>query len=436
MGKRKIRKSSKYSSLHRQEIAAKQNAAAGSSQDQLKQRWFFLAIAVLAMLVSGIIYAWSILKAPFISEFGWSGSQLALNYTLLMSFFCIGIISAGFLVKRFSPRTILTVAAFMVSIGFFITSRLQGQSVFMLYLGYAVFCGTGIGSAYNTIITTVGAWFPDRKGVASGTMMVGFGFSTLILGNIAGKLFNVPIFGWRNTYLMLAIVSFIVLIISSRILKMPAADIKFPPAKAANKVLKQEDITPLEISTSQMLRRKTFWKMYLYVVLLHTLGMTVLGFAKDLFITLGSTAELAVSLVGIVSVCNGLIRIVIGWMLDNLGRRFSMIFANIISIASPIFVLTGIIQGSLPLGIIGACLAGASYGCMPPIEVVLMRSFYGERDFASNFGIIATCIIPASIMPTVSNALISSSGSYVSTFLFLLGFTVISLYFAVTIRRP
>ena len=54
-------------------------------------RWLYLAVGTFAMLFAGILYAWSILKAPFSVEFGWSPSDLTLNFTITMSFFCMGV---------------------------------------------------------------------------------------------------------------------------------------------------------------------------------------------------------------------------------------------------------------------------------------------------------------------------------------------------------
>ena len=56
----------------------------------ITKRWFYLTIGVVAMLFAGVLYAWSILKSPLASTFGWGASELALNFTLAMSFFCIG----------------------------------------------------------------------------------------------------------------------------------------------------------------------------------------------------------------------------------------------------------------------------------------------------------------------------------------------------------
>ena len=70
------------------------------TKTNLSLRWFYLIIGVVAMLFAGVIYAWSILKSPLATEFGWGTSELALNFTLTMSFFCIGGLLGAQLYKR------------------------------------------------------------------------------------------------------------------------------------------------------------------------------------------------------------------------------------------------------------------------------------------------------------------------------------------------
>ena len=60
------------------------------TKQTISVRWFYLAVGVAAMLFAGVLYAWSILKAPLAAEFGWGASELALNFTLAMSCFCVG----------------------------------------------------------------------------------------------------------------------------------------------------------------------------------------------------------------------------------------------------------------------------------------------------------------------------------------------------------
>ena len=123
-------------------------------------RWAYLILGVLALLVAGVVYAWSILKAPLTETFGWSGSELALNFTLTRCFFCLGGFAGGLLSRRLGDRLCLFLAAGLSGLGFLLASRLGGK-VLMLYISYGILAGFGIGLAYNVIISAVSAWFPD-----------------------------------------------------------------------------------------------------------------------------------------------------------------------------------------------------------------------------------------------------------------------------------
>ena len=127
----------------------------------LRARWLYLAIGVVAMLFAGVLYAWSILKAPLAAQFGWTASELAMNFTLAMSFFCGGGLLGAQIAKRLGHRVALVIAGVLSAAGFALTAALRGGSVAALYITYGVLAGLGIGIAYNVVIATVSAWFPD-----------------------------------------------------------------------------------------------------------------------------------------------------------------------------------------------------------------------------------------------------------------------------------
>ena len=108
------------------------------SDKKLSSRNGFLAVGVFAMLFSGILYAWSILKVPFKSDFGFSDSSLAFNFTLTMCFFCIGAFLGGRLFKIIGTRWTIILSGLLVGIGFFCTG-LMANTVALLYVFYAVF---------------------------------------------------------------------------------------------------------------------------------------------------------------------------------------------------------------------------------------------------------------------------------------------------------
>ena len=156
----------------------------------LNIRWLYLVIGVFAMLFSGVLYAWSILKAPFESEFMWSDSLLSTNFTLTMCFFCLGAFFGSLICKKIGPKFTLAISGVLVGAGFISTAFLNQTMPYLLYVTYALLAGTGIGISYNVVVSTVCAWFPDKKGFCSGCLMMGFGISTLLLGNLAATLFE------------------------------------------------------------------------------------------------------------------------------------------------------------------------------------------------------------------------------------------------------
>ena len=177
------------------------------------------------MLFAGIIYAWSILKNPLRAEFGWGTSDLALNFTLTMCAFCLGGFLGSILSRKLGTKVSIIASGIMAGGGFILTSMLNGGSVVWLYLTYALMAGGGIGVAYNVIISSVNAWFPDKKGFCSGCLMMGFGASTLILGKVAGALFAIPEFGWRKTYILTGILLGVALVVSGFVIRRPCSSL-------------------------------------------------------------------------------------------------------------------------------------------------------------------------------------------------------------------
>ena len=183
------------------------------TNQNISVRRFYMAVGVTAMLFAGVLYAWSILKAPLSAEFGWGPSELALNFTLAMTFFCVGGLLGAQISKRAGHRIALISAGILSAAGFMLTALLKDVSVWVLYVTYGVLAGLGIGIAYNVVIATVSAWFPDKKGLCSGCLMMGFGASALVLGNVADAMFKSPV-GWRMTYIVLGAAIFAVLLVA------------------------------------------------------------------------------------------------------------------------------------------------------------------------------------------------------------------------------
>ena len=386
------------------------------------------------MLFAGILYAWSILKTPFATELGYEASALALNFTLTMCFFCLGGFVSSRLVRLMGTRLTIILAAFLAGLGFVLTSFLGEGSPILLYLSYAFLAGSGIGIAYIVIISTVNAWFPDRRGLSSGALMMGFGASTLILGNLADRLFASSL-GWRSTYVIIGIAIAAAVMLSSFVIKAPDQDTVLPTKKKSNKESK-EDFEVRDYTPSEMVRRFTFWRAFVALVCLTAVGSSVISFARDLALSVGAKATLATTLVGVLAVCNGLGRIITGAVFDAMGRRFTMTSASILTIFAAAVTLIAVGIESLPLCIAGLCLTGLSYGTSPTISSAFTSAFYGQKHFATNLSISNFNLMFASFIATACSSLQVASGGYTAPFILLLSLAGVALVLNISIRRP
>ncbi len=407
-----------------------------SNQSILEKRWLYLASGIFAMLFSGVLYAWSILKVPFKENFGFSESVLSLNFTLTMCFFCLGAFFGSLICKKIGVKITLVIAGLLVGAGFVSTGLLTAQSnPLLLYITYALLAGTGIGISYNVVVSSVCSWFPDRKGFCSGCLMMGFGISTLLMGNIISVLFENPGFGMSKTYILLGSVLAAVLVAAGIILRTPSADDKLPSPKSG-KNIKKEAFESRDFTTAEMLGSFTFWRAFVCMAFITAVGNSVISFARDLVISVDAAPALAVTLVGILSVCNGIGRILTGALYDALGRRTTMISANILTIVAAGITLLAVQLHSLPICIVGLCLTGLSYGSCPTVTSAFTSSFYGQKYFSVNYSLTNFNLIVAAFIANFSNSLLARYGSYTAPFTMLLILAVCALGLNISVKKP
>ena len=140
------------------------------------KRWLYLGVATISTLFLGLIYAWSLFRAPFSEVFKtWTVAQMSMTFTISMIMFCLGGLIGGQLGKKFGVKMRILIAAVLLLVGFFMVSTLNpadaSGSLMKLYIFYGIFGGGGVGIGYNAVITTITKWFPDKVGLASGIML-------------------------------------------------------------------------------------------------------------------------------------------------------------------------------------------------------------------------------------------------------------------------
>jgi len=411
-------------------------------------RWPRLVIGVAILLFAGVIYAWSVINTPFRVVETTAGEvartavknapQLGHNYTLTIIFFCIGGLTSGLVSKKTPAALRLAISAALVFSGFFISSRLvgsiaDGSSYTMLYLAYGVMSGAGIGVAYNTVIGATNAWFPDKQGLCSGIQLMGFGLSALVIGETIKAIGRAGEIDWGNVYAIFAIAMAGILLLAAFLVKPPPKGTLLPAPKTVRKAAPSDEAK--DYTLLEMLRRPSFYMIFVYCTIVAASGSAAIGFARDIVADVGATADFAVTTVGIIAVANGLGRLSCGWLFDHLRIRQTQMISASLAILAPLTVVFGLMTGTLAICFIGMCLCGFTYGFCPTTLSVFAARFYGPKNFSPNFSMLNLVLIPAPFAAKLAGNLKDASGEFLSTFLILTGLTVIAFFVNLGIKK-
>lgn len=373
-------------------------------------RWKYIVAGALMLLFLGLIYAWSIFKVPLNQVYpDWSVSQISLTFTISMICFCLFGFLGGKLQTVLTPRVIVFVGGLLIFCGFFGVSFMDADnpsgSLIRLYLLYGILCGGGVGMCYNVIISTVNKWFPDRQGLASGIMLMGFGFGGIILGSIVNELIGVT--SVFVTFRVLAVAILVVIGIGSFFLKRPDMVAGKSVATGGK-----------EYSLGEMLKTGAFWCFFIWSIFINSAGLLVINSAAPIALAFGAPAVLGL----IVSVFNGAGRVIIGAAFDRVGRKWTILLDVVIMLTAGGCLLLGAATAAVVFIMVGLLLTGVAYGGSPTISSALIHSTFGPKNFPVNFSIATFSLMPAAIIgPMISSRLIESSGgAYGSTFVMVL----------------
>ena len=384
-------------------------------------RWVYAIVGVIVLLFAGLVYAWSVLSTPIAAEFtGWTKAQLSLTFTLVMILFCIGSLLCGLLAGKLSAKNAVRVSAVLFLAGFFIASRCQ--SPITLYLGFGLLCGLASGLAYNGVMSTMVKWFPDKPGLISGVLLMGFGGGSFLIGKLYQAWTPAGIGGWRTSFLVLGLVCFAVLAVCSFFFVAPGADFTVPAGKGGRAVAApREDIKP-----AVMLKRPAFWLYYVWAIAVSAAGLALISQASGVVweASADQTAASVATIVGLISICNAVGRVLFGGMYDKFGRSLSMQLVNGLFILTSVVLLLAMSSRSVVVVIIGFVIGGLAYSGVTPTNSAFCRAYFGPTSYPVNFPLINSNLIFASFGSTISGALYDASGSYSSTFFLIIGLAV------------
>jgi OFA family oxalate/formate antiporter-like MFS transporter len=362
------------------------------------------------------------------AEFGWNRQATSLTFTISMSAFCIGGLMAGLLAGKLSSGWIIRLCGAFVLAGFGLASRintLQG-----LYVCYGLCVGLGVGLAYNVVISTVTRWFPEKTGFVSGLLLMGFGLGSMVFGTASTLL--IGLFGWRAVFAGIAAVYFLLIMACSFVVYPPKKN--FMPESLKGK--SNGTNISRDYTTKEMLSDVYFWLYFIWAICLSAGGLAVIGHASPFAVDMGAAVSTAAFYAGLISVFNGIGRLVFGLLFDRAGRRLTMLIVSLGLIVTAFILTLALRLNSIPLLVIGYICAGLSYGGIMPCNSTVINKYYGPKHYPMNFSIITMNILVASPLgPFLAGSLQRLSGSYASTLYVLIIFGFLAVLLSQIIRQ-
>jgi MFS transporter, OFA family, oxalate/formate antiporter len=399
-----------------------------------KNRWLIALSAVSIHLSIGSAYAYSVFKNPLSEKLGWGNTDVAFAFTIAIFFLGMSAAFFGRMVEKKGPRFSAIVASILFSLGLFGSGlAVQMESLTLFYLSYGAIGGMGLGIGYISPVSTLVKWFPDRRGLATGMAVMGFGAGALICSPVAAALIvNV---GISKTFFILG-ACYLVLMLSGALYIAKPAEGWMPKGmkeKATTGTIKvKADLA--QLTANEAVKTKRFWMLWIMMFVNISSGIMLISVASPMAQEkVGMTAVAAAAMVGIMGLFNGGGRI--GWasLSDYLGRTnvYTMFF--IVQLAA-FLVLPSVTSAVVFQILIYAILTfyGGGFALLP----AFIGDLFGTKQLGAIHGYLLTSWSMAGVVgPMVVAYVRDATSNYDATFYVFSVLLAIALTTSILIRQ-
>jgi OFA family oxalate/formate antiporter-like MFS transporter len=337
---------------------------------------------------------------------------------------------AGRLQDKLGPFKISIIGAVANALGFFMCAYTTTQTWMFFWLG--VVAATGQGFGYATPIPVMAKWFPDRRGLAVGLAVAGYGGGSAIFGPLGGA-WLIPTYGWRATFTVFGIIFFAMGIIGAFLLQNPPVGYRpvgwtpAPAAKAAG--------TTYEFTPGEVLKTPGFYFMWIAYALGCSAGLMVISQLVPFAKSVGHPVTLATTAIFVGALGNASGRILSGWMSDGLGRLNVLRLMILLSAVSmPILYATGN-NATMLFVMVFATYWG--YGTQLSVNASTTADFWGTKNAGVNYGLLFTAWGVAGIIgPRIGGVLFDKYKNYQAAFTTAAVLCVVALVCEMLAKRP
>lgn len=390
--------------------------------------------AICIHLSIGAAYAYSVYTMPLVNTLGWTISSVTIAFTVMMTLGGASAAVFGRFVERSGPTKSAMIAAVLFGLGQAGSGlAVSIDSLPMFILSYGLLSGIGLGIGYIAPVSTLVKWFPDRRGLATGMAVLGFGAGALITAPLAASLMESV--GISTTFYILGSCYFLFMSLGAVYIAPPPKDwlpegMKEKATLSTRMVLR--DLSSL--TAKKAVLTKHFWMLWTIMLINTSAGIMMISVASPMAQTIGGlTAASAAVMVGLMGIFNGAGRI--GWAAasDYLSRPVVYIIFFVIQLVAFISLpnISSALLFQILIFLVVSCYGGG-FSNLP----AFIADLFGTRELGAIHGyLLTTWSLGGLIGPTLVSQIYAFTGSYVPVFYLFIVLISIALVISFLLKK-
>ena len=343
-------------------------------------RWLLIPLGTVVLMCLGTVYSWSIFRTPLEGELNLSATESLLPYTVALVFYAALMPVAGFFIPRIGARMVAVIGGTFLGAGYILSSFVT--NIGMLVLTYGVMAGTGVGITYGVPMVVVARWFPEKKGLAVGATIVGFGLSPLITAPLANRL--IDSYTVRPTLWILGSIFMMIVLGIATILKLP------PKGWHPQQNSAKPTVTGFHSYPKNLLKSQSFYGLWSCYAIGTLIGLSAIGISgpvgEEIIKVDPGTAAISVSLFALF---NGFSRPLFGWLSDRFKPQYVAISSYTLVLIACVLMMNAQ-EGQFVTYLIAFCLLWFCLGGWLAMAPTITLRFFNPEQYAQNYGIVFT----------------------------------------------
>ena len=395
-------------------------------------RWLIPPAALAIHLCIGQAYATSVYKTSLVNHFDASLTSVGVVFSIAIVMLGLSAAVFGTWVDTGGPRRAMVAAALCWSVGFLVgAAGIATSQLWLLYLGYGVIGGIGLGIGYISPVSTLIKWFPDRPGLATGLAIMGFGGGALVASPLESKLLAIYDSGFdasdttsvasgsavASLFVTLGLGYLVVMLFGAWLIKVPEDGWKpdgYDPSTVKGKSL----VTTASVSAANAIRTRPFWLLWIVLFCNVTAGIGILEQAapmiQDFFREGGNSSvdpAAAAGFVGLLSICNMAGRFAWSSTSDVVGRK--PIYMGYLGVGMLLYVLLALSgHNATLLFVLYAGIIISFYGGGFATVPAYLRDLFGTFQVGAIHGRLLTAWSAAGVAgPLIINGFLDAEGT-------------------------